>query len=110
MLWSMKIYWFVTMLKLITEDFIQIDKIDIVLPLYNELVKKTKLDKGCIDYDLFNDLKEQGHFVFIEEWVDRAALDAHVQSEHFQRLVPQIDQYQRQAGRFTNLNHIENLF
>lgn len=110
MLWSMKIYWFVTMLKLIAEDFIQIDKIDIVLPLYNELVKKTKLEQGCIAYDLFHDLKEQGHFVFIEEWVDRAALNAHVQSEHFQRLVPQIDQYQRQAGRFTHLNHIENLF
>lgn len=36
------------MLKLIAEDFIQIDKIDIVLPLYKELVEKTKLEQGCI--------------------------------------------------------------
>lgn len=89
------------MLKLLAEDFIQIDKIDLVLPLYQELVAKTKLEQGCIAYDLYHDLRDQGHFVFVEEWVDRAALDAHVQSEHFQRLVPQIDQYQRKAGVFT---------
>ena len=40
------------MLKLIAEDFIQIDKVDIVLPLYKELIEKTKLEKGCIAYEL----------------------------------------------------------
>ena len=58
------------MLKLIAEDFIQIDKIEIVLPLYKELIEKTKLEQGCIAYDLFHDLKNKGHFVFIEEWQD----------------------------------------
>ena len=56
------------MLKLIAEDFIQIDKVDIVLPLYKELIEKTKLEKGCIAYDLYHDVKNKGHFVFIEEW------------------------------------------
>lgn len=97
------------MLKLLAEDFIQVDKIDLVLPLYQELVAKTKLEQGCIAYDLYHDLRDQGHFVFVEEWVDRAALDAHVQSEHFQRLVPQIDQYQRKAGVFTHMQSFEEL-
>lgn len=97
-------------LKLIAEDFIQIDKITLVLPLYRELVEKTKLEPGCIAYDLYHDIRNEGHFVFIEEWENKLALDAHVQSEHFQRLVPQIDQYQRQKGIFTHLHHFENLF
>ncbi|MEG2695250.1 MAG: putative quinol monooxygenase [Acinetobacter sp.] len=97
------------MLKLLAEDFIQVDKIDLVLPLYQELVAKTKLEQGCIAYDLYHDLRDQGHFVFVEEWVDRAALDVHVQSEHFQRLVPQIDQYQRKAGVFTHMQSFEEL-
>ena len=97
------------MLKLIAEDFIQIDQIDVVLPFYQELIAKTKLEKGCLAYDLYHDLKQVGHFVFIEEWVDRAALDAHVQSEHFQRLVPLIDQYKRKEGVFTHLQRYEEL-
>ena len=52
------------MLKLLAEDFIQVDKIDLVLPLYQELVAKTKLEQGCIAYDLYHDLRDQGHFVF----------------------------------------------
>lgn len=97
-------------LKLIAEDFIQAAQIDAVLPLYKELVEKTRTEAGCIAYDLYHDHKQKGHFVFIEEWIDRAALDLHVQSEHFQRLVPQIDQYQTQAGRFTHLHRFETLF
>ena len=98
------------MLKLIAEDFIQIDKIEIVLPLYKELIEKTKLEQGCIAYDLFHDLTNKGHFVFIEEWQDRNALDVHVNSEHFQRLVPQIDQYKRQDGIFTHMQKYDELF
>ena len=46
------------MLKLLAEDFIQVDKIDLVLPLYQELVAKTKLEQGCIAYDLYHDLRD----------------------------------------------------
>ena len=98
------------MLKLIAEDFIQVDKIDLVLPLYQQLVEETKREAGCIAYDLYHDLCNTGHFVFIEEWVDRAALDAHVQSSHFQDLVPQIDQHRRQDGIFTHMQHYDELF
>lgn len=97
-------------LKLIAEDFIQPEYIEMVLPLYQELVEKTRTEAGCIAYDLYHDHKQKGHFVFIEEWDDRVALNLHVQSEHFQRLVPQIDQYQTQAGRFTHLHRFETLF
>ena len=83
------------MLKLIAEDFIHLDKIETVLPLYQALIAHTRLEPGCLAYDLYHDLKNPGHFVFIEEWENRAALDAHVQSEHFQRLVPLIDAHKR---------------
>jgi len=97
------------MLKLIAEDFIHVDKIALVLPLYQDLVAQTKLEKGCIAYDLYHDVRDEGHFVFVEEWIDRAALDEHIQSEHFQRLVPQIDQYQRKASVFTHMQAFEEL-
>lgn len=88
------------MLKVIAQDFIKPEFIEIVRPLYAELVEKTKLEPLCIAYDLFVDQKDPGHFVFIEQWPDRAALDIHCASEHFRRLVPLINKYQRQDPTF----------
>jgi len=83
------------MLKVIAQDFIKPECIELVMPLYRELVEKTKQEPLCISYELFIDQKDPGHFVFVEAWPDRAALDAHCATEHFQRLVPQINQHQR---------------
>jgi quinol monooxygenase YgiN len=88
------------MLKVIAEDFIRPEFVDAVLPLYAELVEKTRQEEHCIAYDLFVDQKDPGHFVFVEEWPDRAALDAHCRSEHFTRLVPLINGHQRAEGTF----------
>lgn len=95
------------MLKLIAEDFIQVDKIETVLPLYKELVEKTRNECGCISYELHQDIKSLGHFIFVEVWADRAALDFHIESEHFQRLVPQIDKHKVENGRFTHMQKID---
>lgn len=86
------------MLKVIAEDFIQPEAVDTVLPLYRELVAATRQEPLCIAYDLFIDQKDPGHFIFIEEWPDRAALDIHCASEHFRRLVPLINKHQRKEG------------
>ncbi|HEQ1857385.1 TPA: putative quinol monooxygenase [Providencia alcalifaciens] len=88
------------MLKVIAEDFIKPEAIEIVLPLYKALVEATKKEPLCIAYDLYIDEKDPGHFVFIEEWPNRAALDSHCASEHFQRLVPMINHYQRAEPKF----------
>lgn len=88
------------MLKLIAQDFIDLDKTNEVAPLYRELIEKTRQEPRCISYELFINQKDPGHFIFIEEWPDRAALDAHCQSEHFKRLVPMIDKHRRQEGTY----------
>ncbi len=92
------------MLKVIAEDFIKVECVDIVIPLYHELVSATKKETLCISYDLYIDEKDPGHFIFIEEWPDHAALDEHCASEHFRRLVPLIDQHKRQDARYILMN------
>ncbi|MFC4257315.1 antibiotic biosynthesis monooxygenase [Altererythrobacter xixiisoli] len=86
------------MLKVIAEDFIHLDAVETVLPLYRELVEHTRQEPACIAYDLFVDQKDPGHFIFVEEWPHRAALDAHCRTPHFSRLVPLINRHQRQEG------------
>lgn len=91
------------MLKLITEDYIKVEYISKVTPLYQELVEKTKQEPQCIAYDLFIDQTDPGHFIFIEEWPDEAALNTHIESEHFKRLVPQINQFIREENTFLRM-------
>lgn len=89
------------MIKVIAEDFIKPEHIEKVLPLYQELVEKTKQEPLCIEYNLYRDQEDEGHFIFIEEWPDMKALETHCQTEHFRRLVPMIDSYQSAEGKFT---------
>ena len=95
------------MLKVIAQDFIRPDRLAEVEPLYRELVEKTRQEPLCLSYDLFVDQKEPGHFIFIEAWPDRAALDAHCRSEHFTRLVPLINAHQSKQGIFLLMDPFE---
>ncbi|MEY1661196.1 putative quinol monooxygenase [Isoalcanivorax beigongshangi] len=88
------------MLKVIAQDFIHPQHIEQVMPLYQELVALTRQEPHCLSYELFTNQKDAGHFIFVELWPDRAALDAHCATEHFQRLVPQIDRWQRAPGTY----------
>ncbi len=47
-------------------------------------VAPTRLEEGCIRYDLFVDLDHPTKFTFIEEWASREALNNHGQSAHIQ--------------------------
>ncbi len=92
-----------SMLKMIAQDFIREDAVHIVLPFYEELVELTRREPLNISYELYVDETDPGHFVFVEEWPDRAALDAHCATEHFRRLVPLIDAHQRAANTYLQM-------
>lgn len=89
------------MIKVIAEDFIKEEYLELVRPLYAELVEKTKKEPDCIAYDLYVDQDDPTHFIFIEEWPSHEALQTHCRSEHFRRLVPLIDKHQYKPGEFT---------
>ena len=41
------------------------------------LVEPSRKDEGNLRYDLFVDQNDQGRFVFVEQWTDRAAHQKH---------------------------------
>lgn len=89
------------MIKVIAEDFIKAEYLEVVKPLYAELVAKTKLEKDCIEYNLYIDKDDKTHFIFIEEWPNHEALNRHCRTEHFRRLVPLINKHQYKECEFT---------
>lgn len=59
------------MLKVIAEDVIKPEHVETVRPLYAELVRLTRQEPLCRTYDLFEDRKQPGHFIFIENGLTR---------------------------------------
>ena len=55
------------------------------------LVEKSRNDKGCVAYDLFQSTGRPRVMMFCETWVSQADLDAHAASEHFNTIVPRIE-------------------
>ncbi|HOM42682.1 MAG TPA: putative quinol monooxygenase, partial [Bacillota bacterium] len=79
------------MIKVVAKSFAKPDKLDKILELSAEMVEKTVKEEGCIKYELFQDIKAPEVLVIIEEWESEEALSRHMASEHFRRIVPQLN-------------------
>ncbi|MDR3287996.1 MAG: antibiotic biosynthesis monooxygenase [Peptococcaceae bacterium] len=78
------------MIRVIAKNFIKSENISAAAPLFRELIDATRKESGCIEYRLFIDSQAPAEYVFTEEWASQEALDTHMKSEHFQRIIPQI--------------------
>jgi quinol monooxygenase YgiN len=55
---------------------------DALRQVLESFVGPTRLEEGCLRYDLFVDLDDPTKFTFVEEWSSREALVKHGQSDH----------------------------
>ena len=76
------------MIKIVAKSVIKDEKREGYLQLTKELIEKSRQEEGCISYGLFQDIKDNSIFTFIEEWKDQNAIDLHNKTEHFTRIVP----------------------
>jgi quinol monooxygenase YgiN len=47
-----------------------------------KLIKTTKAEKGCINYDLHQDNENENLFLFFENWESRALWQTHMNNTH----------------------------
>lgn len=72
-----------------------IEKSELRKPLVEaatELVEFSLRDKGCIDYDLYASSTEDDRFLIYETWESEEDLKRHMESEHFRRIVPRLEE------------------
>ena len=62
-------------------------KIELVKSEMIKLVDKTRVEDGCINYDLHQDNDNPAHFVFHENWESEAHLEQHLASQHIAEYV-----------------------
>lgn len=63
---------------------------DEVRRLLLALVAPSRAEAGCLNYDLHQSADDPTEFMFYENWVSRAALDAHA-------AMPYLDEFDEQA-------------
>jgi quinol monooxygenase YgiN len=78
------------MIKVVAKKLVNEGKVEEVIKLYEELVRETRKEEGCIKYELYQDEKDPRVLAVIEEWESKDALEKHMNSEHFTRIVPMI--------------------
>lgn len=77
--------------------------------IYNakQLVEKTLLEEGCIEYVLHKDVKIPCIYAFIETWESVAALQEHTQTKHYKDIVPILESFATQRVVLNTYSAIE---
>lgn len=74
------------MIKIVAENYIKEEYQEEFLKLTKELIILSREEKGNISYHLYQDINDDSHFTFIEEWQNQEAIDEHNQTNTLQQL------------------------
>jgi len=66
---------------------------DIIEPLLNELIKKSREEIGCLQYDIIHSKTDEGKYVVIERWDNQEALQAHTRQEFKHKITSKWSSY-----------------
>lgn len=61
------------------------------------LIEETRKEKGCLSYDLCEDMSDPDILTFIESWESKEALDVHMNSAHFKEIVPMLKEFRKSS-------------
>lgn len=69
-------------LKVVAHLISKPDTIDQTREILLGLIEPTRVENGCIAYELFQNNVDATDSTFVEEWTNDAALEAHLESQH----------------------------
>jgi len=58
------------------------DKIELVKTELLKLIEVTRIEEGCLQYDLHQDHENPAHFTFYENWLSRELWQTHMANQH----------------------------
>ncbi|MDR3055867.1 MAG: antibiotic biosynthesis monooxygenase [Zoogloeaceae bacterium] len=81
------------MIKVVAKNILKDGTKEQVLALLEEMIAETRKEEGCVTYELYELDGSPNTITFIEEWESLARLTAHINSEHFKRVIPAIGKF-----------------
>lgn len=86
------------MITVVAKSNVLPEKREEFLKLAREMEQKSRQERGCISYTLYESMDNPNQFCYIEFWKDADALEAHNNSEHFLSLVPKMNQLKKEPS------------
>lgn len=71
-----------TKLTIIANITAKADRIDLVKNELEKLIDVTRVEEGCVNYDLHQDNENPAHFMFYENWQTRELWEKHMGNQH----------------------------
>ena len=71
------------------------------------LVEPTRLERGCLLYDLHRDEQDPSQFLFYEIWANREVWDAHMVSPHLEAFKPAVEEYLAEPLQLWRMRQVE---
>lgn len=81
------------MIKITAKHTVKENCADELIKVLKELVAKSRLEEGCISYNLYKDIDNENTYTIIEEWQDIKSLHNHFQTAHFKTLTEKVKPY-----------------
>ena len=75
------------------------DKIKAFTEAAKEMIEKSNKETGCKSYQLYQDPYDNTRFVFVEEYKNQAAVDAHFASDYFKAFGPKMVDLVAEPGK-----------
>lgn len=82
------------MIKVVAKNYVKPEEVEKFKEYAAELIKETLKEEGNISYNLYEDTNNKHILTFIEDWKDNDALDLHMNSVHFKKIVPELSKLQ----------------
>jgi len=81
------------MIRIVVREQIKNGSKEQVLGLFREMVEATRKEEGNLMFTLNEAVDDPNTLSIIEAWEDERFIDAHRESEHSKRLLPQLGQH-----------------
>lgn len=89
------------MIHVVADQYVEKENLKKFIELAEKLVDETVKEDGCLYYDIHQDINDEKHFSFIEQWESQRHLQAHFERKHFKELVPLIKDVTSKEGHVT---------
>jgi len=77
-------------MKIIAKLSVKPDRAKDFIEAAKDIIAKSNTEAGCLYYQLFQDPFDNSKFVFVEEYKNQAAVDAHFAADYFNAFGPKI--------------------
>jgi quinol monooxygenase YgiN len=77
-------------MMIVANVLVKPEKVKAFIEAAKEIIEKSNKEVGCKSYQLYQDPYASTKFVFVEEYKNQAAIDAHFASDYFKAFGPKI--------------------